>query len=366
MTFTYNDQNFKISRYPHSENKSLRAWSSADEHLLKYVEEEKLELKNIAIYNDLFGFLSCILDQHKPLNIIGYKSQEKALHINAKENGIKLDKNNLRNPLEALVDPISIAFIKIPKSMDLFKLYLNQLVEQLDDDAKVLCGFMTKYFSPQMLSIASEYFEVVEQSKAWKKSRILVLSKKKAYKAPSIKHTLALDEGQTLEQYYGVFSAKNIDFASQFLIENLTIHEDENTILDLASGNGVLALVAKNKKEDSEIHLLDDSILAIESSKINLSTKENVHYHYDDTLNHFEDDFFDLVISNPPFHFENENNIEVALELFKGVYKSLKKGGRFTMVSSYHLNFKTHLEKLFPQTKIVCSNQKFVIYDCFK
>ena len=71
-----------------------------------------------------------------------------------------------------------------------------------------------------------------------------------------------------------------------------------------------------------------------------------------------------LIISNPPFHFEHETNIEVALDLFKEVKRCLKKGGSFQLVTSNHLNSKTHLHKLFHKVNIVVQNEKFVVYHC--
>ena len=134
---------------------------------------------------------------------------------------------------------------------------------------------------------------------------------------------------------------------------------------DLASGNGLLAIFLRQEYPDAEIHLLDDFRLAIESSRLNLSGDHNV-FHWDDNLDIFEPDFFDLVISNPPFHFGYETNIEVALTLFRGVKKCLRPGGRFQLVASRHLNYKTHLKKLFTETINVAENEKFVVYDCSK
>ena len=59
---------------------------------------------------------------------------------------------------------------------------LFQLSKYLKEDAIVVASFMTKYFTPQMLSIANEFFENVEQDKAWKKSRTLILQNKKQAK----------------------------------------------------------------------------------------------------------------------------------------------------------------------------------------
>ena len=224
---------------------------------------------------------------------------------------------------------------------------------------------MTKYFSPKMLEVAEIFFEQVEQSKAWKKSRLLILKKNKKKDESIILNTIRVNEIKVLQQYYGVFSAKNIDYATQFLLEHLEIGKDENCILDLASGNGIIASFIRDKKLESEINLLDDSFLAIESSKINLQDK-NSFFHYNDSLYDFENDFFDLVVSNPPFHFEYENNIEITFGLFKEVKRCLKGNGRFILVSSKHLNLKTHLIKLFKEVKIIAENKKFEIYECFK
>ena len=131
----------------------------------------------------------------------------------------------------------------------------------------------------------------------------------------------------------------------------------------MACGNGILAHAALANKPNAEIHLLDDSELAIASSKINIDS-EKACFHYNDTLDNFENNTFDLIISNPPFHFEHETNIEVALNLFKEVKRCLKKGGSFQLVTSNHLNSKTHLNKLFHKVNIIAQNEKFVVYHC--
>ena len=81
---------------------------------------------------------------------------------------------------------------------------------------------------------------------------------------------------------------------------------------------------------------------------------------------YFEQDYFDVVISNPPFHFEHENNIEVSLSLFQQVFNKLKPNGRFQLVANSHLNYRTHLLKIFPEVISTAENEKFVVYECIK
>jgi len=362
IEFSFKNKAYQIERYPKTENRSLKSWNAADELLLQHVEELVLENTTIAIYNDRFGFLSAVLNNFSPSIIINYKSQEKAIQKNLIANEIDFQTIQLRTPLDSLPKGIDLGIFKIPKSMELFRLQLARISEAIDDEGIVLGGFMTKYFTPQMLNIANEFFESVEQSRAWKKSRVIILQKKKKQERSSIINSIPF-QGEIFQQYFGVFSAKNIDYASQFFIENLNIKESENRLLDLASGNGVLAKMVQLKQNTSEIHLMDDSYLAIESSKLNLNS-ENTFFHFSDSMDIFEDDFFDVVISNPPFHFEHETNIEVAIELFQNVKRCLKEEGRFLLVASQHLNFKTHLIKLFQEVNAIAENDKFVIYEC--
>lgn len=363
MTDTSSSEKYNIIRYPRSDNKSLKAWNSADEYILKYIEENDIDCENITIYNDRFGFLSSFLNHYSPIVVIDSISQEKSINSNISLN--KLDSQNYEfiTPLDKLKQPFKLSVIKIPKSMELFRLYLKQLSEVLDEDSVVICGFMTKYFTSQMLLIAKEYFKQVEQSLAWKKSRLLILSEPKKKENSSIINKISLNDRIKIKQYFGVFSAKNIDYATQYLIDHINLRDTDNIILDLASGNGVMAYVINEKKADCEIHLLDDSLLAVESSKLNLEG-ENIHFHYSDNLKEFEEKYFDLIVSNPPSHFEHETNIEISINLFKEAKRVLKKDGHFQLVANKHLNLKTHLVKIFSSVNITAENSKFIIYEC--
>jgi len=145
----------------------------------------------------------------------------------------------------------------------------------------------------------------------------------------------------------------------------MTISEENSKILDLGSGNGILAWKVRQMNKTANINLLDDNFLAIESSKMNMPEGENF-YHFEDSLKHISNNSYDLVISNPPFHFEYENNIEISLELFTQVAKILKPGGSFQLVGNRHLNYKTHLSQLFESIEVVAENEKFVVYNCKK
>lgn len=365
MEFNYKESKIDINRYPATDNNSLKPWNAGEELALKYFSEKDTEDKVLAISNDKFGFTSVALSENNPFTIIDFNSQEKAIKENFSRNNIKVVKSNFVSPLDSLESEIDFGFIKIPKSTDLFRLYLNQIHNSLNNDGEVVCSFMTKNFNKTIVKIAEEFFENVEQSLAWKKSRLLILKGKKEVEEQNLINTLEYSDAKSFKQYSGVFSAKRIDFASQYFINYISVLPSDKKVLDLASGNGILAHAVTEKCDSCEIHLMDDSVLAIASSKLNVEG-DNLHFHCEDTLDGFDKNSFDLVVSNPPFHFEYENNIEVSLNLFRGVQKIVKTGGRFQLVANIHLNYKIHLDKIFSAVEVLGQNDKYIVYECVK
>lgn len=358
--YSNSNSSFKIDRYPETNLSSLKPWNAADEYIVSFLQENKLPSPAIII-NDRFGFLPLALQHLNPTIIIDYKSQEKAILKSLKTNNVDTNNFVFSNILSSDNAHSNLGIVKVPKSMELFSLYLYQLSQMINDKGTVLCGFMTKYFTSSMLEIANRYFGKVEQSLAWKKSRLLILSEPVKKQDESLTETVPLPDGEQLTQYKGVFSSKKIDVGTRFLLEQLTIGENENTILDLACGNGIIAHQIKEQNPDAELHLVDDFYLAIESAKTNLP---KASCHFNNELSDFKDDLFDLIVTNPPFHFGHETNIEVSLNLFKQTCKYLKTTGRFIIVANKHLNYSTHLRKIYNQVDITAENKKFQIIEC--
>jgi len=353
---------YTIKRYPKTTNRSLLPWSKGDEFAVWFLKTNQLLNKGIAIYNDSFGYLSSHLLTDKTEIRISKKSQEKAIGTNLEENDLMFDENQFLD-LNAINEvKTEVVVLKVPKSLDLFELYLSKISESIDENSVVVCSFMTKYFTKKMIELAEFYFEDVKQTKAWKKSRLIVLSKPKEIEKKSLINEINSDFG-LFKQYYGVFSADHIDYATQFLIQNITIPQDAERVLDLASGNGILAKVIQDKNPNIEIHLVDDSSLAIESSKLNING-DNVHFHLNNNLADFESDSLDYIVSNPPFHVDHEIDISLPLELFKQAARCLKKKGVFQLVFNNHLNYTTHLNRIFKDVKVAAENDKFTVLNC--
>ena len=358
---TYNNTEFHLKRYPKTTDKSLRAWSNAELLVLDYITDTKVN--KIHTFNDRFGVWNCTLKNKQIVTIWNYASQKKAIEQNLLLNSCSV-KTTYKTSLDSL-DTVELALIKIPKSLELFELFLQQIHKASKSNTEVVCGFMTKYFSASYLKIASQYFEVVEQSKAWKKARLLVLKKTKNISVYKKLINSFSWKGKEYQQYYGVFSSGNIDIGTQFFLEHLKIKKEEYNVLDLASGNGVIARWLLDKNTKAEVTLIDDFNLAISSSQLNIYNQKAI-FSCNDNLTDLKNNTFDLVVSNPPFHFEHENNIEITLSLFKDVLRILKPKGRFVLVANSHLNYSLHLNNLFSLVTVFKQNSKFQIIECIK
>lgn len=352
----------QIQRHDLSTDKSLRAHSAADELLLKRVGALETKPKSLAIYHDRFGYLTCHLQKLSPVAILTEKSQEKAILANASAND--LEGRRFSNPLSPLKKKLDYALIKAPKSLALFQVFLEHIAHNSTAKVIVEVAFMTRHFTPKLLSISNQYFENVEQSKAEKKARTITLTGKKQVPKQDIIDMINY-RNDSYKQYWGVFSAKHIDYATQYFLDCFELTPEDKVILDLASGNGIIGKEIQRESPDTEIHLLEDSYLAVESAKLNIDGP-NVHHHYDNDLTNFKNDTFDLIVTNPPFHFEHEINIKIPIYLFKECFRCLKPGGNLQLVSNSHLNYKTHLTKIFPSVQVLAENEKFVVYKCVK
>ncbi|PCJ65198.1 MAG: hypothetical protein COA58_10055 [Bacteroidetes bacterium] len=360
----FNNKTYNLQRYPNTVNRSLRPWSAADELLLNNANSIGLDNQKIVLAHDTFGALAIALNTYKPHSIINNNSQLKATKLNLENNGLKAKEFEYSSPLKIKVSAVDLALIKIPKSADLFQLYLQQIYSISNKKTVVLCGFMTRNFTAKWQEIAEYYFDDVSQSLAAKKARLLILkSPKKKIEQVPLFHTIKNDLELNLKQYSGVFSSTKIDPATQILLENLPPISDSDTVLDLACGNGVIGAYVRKNAPNCSISVLDDSFLAISSAKLNLS-KDNVSYHWSDTVKSCKDEKFDFILCNPPFHFEYENTIEISMKLFKEACGTLKPKGKFYLVANTHLNYSTHLSKIFKQVTQVVQSGKYEVILC--
>ena len=360
---TFAGKEYRFSRYPETDNLSLQPWNAADLHMLKMSGPLGYKFKNMVIQNDAHGVLSVCMQASVVKVVQNTYTQCKAVRINWNKNYCPTKTNLFALPMD-LLPPWELAFQRIPKSLELFELFLVQLAQSANRDSQLLAGFMTRHYSPRLIKIAQKYADEVKQSLAWKKSRVLSISKWK----PCENSTYDLFnryvwKGVEIKQYYGVFSAKRIDEGTQFLLENFRLEGGEQDVLDYGCGSGVIAKYLMHHYLHLRLQLLDDSAVAISSAKSNLPDLDPLRFHWRNSLKELDSASLDLIISNPPFHLEHENNMEIAIRMFKEARRCLRPEGRLVIVANRHLNYSTHLKKWYHSVRQLEFNKKFEILE---
>jgi len=90
-------------------------------------------------------------------------------------------------------------------------------------------------------------------------------------------------------------------------------------IVDVGTGSGSIALALAKELPQAEIHATDISLAPLEIARTNAARHQlesRIQFHQCDLLAGFQDDSFDLVVSNPPYVGESEED-QVQLEVRK-------------------------------------------------
>jgi release factor glutamine methyltransferase len=90
-------------------------------------------------------------------------------------------------------------------------------------------------------------------------------------------------------------------------------------ILDVGTGSGCIALALAKELPQAEIHATDISAAALEIARANAARHQlesRIYFRQTDLLAGFEDNSFDVIVSNPPYVGETEED-QVQLEVRK-------------------------------------------------
>lgn len=378
---------YKLQRYPVRKKETLRAWDSADEYLLQYLDENKLLQADVSllIINDGFGGLSLPLNRFQPVVITDSYLSTQAIRLNVQSNGIDED---LITVIDSLVTPEStlnvrsrigshVVLIKVPKSLAMLEDQLHRIRPLLDESTVIVAAAMTKHIHMSTLELFEKIIGPTKSSRAQKKSR-LIFSQfdadlnvadnpyPKSYALPYKLDDIDIE----VKNHAAVFSQEKLDLGSRFFIENLPVSDQYKTIVDLGCGNGVLGLMAAIKNPSAKIIFTDESYMAVESSISNFlsvfdDTRE-AEFLQTDCLQGVEDNSVSLILCNPPFHQNNAINDNVAWQMFFEAREALESKGELWVVGNRHLAYHAKLKHLFGSCEVMASNKKFTILKAVK
>ncbi len=352
-----------------TEVEGFRKWDAADELLLN----EEIE-GNTLVINDTNGAITCALDGEVYSYTASFVNKE---NINETLLNNKVDRSVITD-VKSFPERVDNVILKLPKSIDLLEYYID-IVATKYKGANFIATGMVKYMPISMTRLVEEYFTDVTTSLAKKKARLIfgkidnINNRENRFPIEYVLDEKLQDRGKSkienkfsIMSYPGVFSYKNLDLGTRFLIRHIP-KASAGTIIDLGCGSGILGLIAKYRNPEADVYLTDESSLAVDSAKMTFEKNElEGNFVVGDKLGGFNKDFANLIICNPPFHQDSKVLTDTAMKMFKEAKKVLKPGGRFLVVANRHLGYHKHLRAIFHNMKIIDKNEKFNVYSSYK
>ena len=362
---------FSLVRPGSPEKMPLRAWDAADEYLIEHVSEQFPNVP-LTILNDGFGALACALNQ-----------QISAWHTDSYCAKQALALNTERNDLSALTqvcsstDPLSndtrCVVMKIPKNTS-YLTYQLQEIQQLaiseQRTINVILAGMMKHLPKTLLDTLGK-FGAVNRLPFKKKAMLLRLeiSPSEAHQPPAKYPKQHSFFKTSILGHANVFGRDKLDQGTELLLANMPSIEGHHLAADLCCGTGILGLNHAKAHPDCQIDFYDESYMAVDCAQQgiglnNLTNPSNACW--DDGMKHAQENQYDLILCNPPFHEQHAVGDHIAWRLFNDAKRSLKAGGKLIIVGNRHLGYHTKLKRLFGNSQSVASNSKFVVLQSIK
>lgn len=349
-----------LKRYPYKKNDLLQAWDAADELIVKHAIENNLSNKKTLVINDQFGAISSELE--RPIAYTDSYVSYKGTLINTNERVSPL------SDLQEVPGSVEQVFVQLPKNLSFFEDILCVLSTKLVPGTPFIFTGMVKHMSPGHFDLINKYIGATRTSLAEKKARLIFAClEKSSTQSPYPLHVKMDGFELPITNHSNLFSREKLDIGTRFMLENIPL--GHGRILDLGCGNGLLGIRAKQLNKNAHLSFSDESQMAIKSAR------ENYRKFFNDDMaeffwtNCFEEGreaVFDLVLCNPPFHQSNTVGDFIALQMFEDAYRVLRSGGLLRIIGNSHLGYQIKMKKIFGNSKIIKTNQKFMIVDSVK
>ncbi len=344
-----------LKRYPILVKDPLQAFDSADELILGKLGSQG---KRVLVLNDGFGALASELIDRELTSYTDSFVAAKAAQLNTHGKIICL------NDLEKLKGPFDTVLIKIPKSSSFFEDQLCHIGRCITAETRIICGSMVKHLSKSSFDLLEKYIGPTTTSLAKKKARLIFAKFDRAQVDSPWPQKIKLDGfSNEFIHHSNVFSRERLDIGARFFLEHIP-KGTFKSILDLGCGNGVVGVRAHELNPTAQIIFSDDSAMAIKSARSNFP--HNGEFHWTNCYEDGAPNSLDLVLCNPPFHQQHTVGDFIAWQMFLDAKKVLRTGAQLRVIGNSHLGYQQKLKKIFGNSRIVATNDKFMIVDAFK
>ncbi|MFF0064614.1 methyltransferase [Streptomyces sp. NPDC005279] len=374
---------FDLARFPEDPRDQLRAWSAADEYLLRRLEgiddAGPTDLSGtVVVVGDRWGALVTSLAGHRPVQITDSFLGQQATRANLARNGIDADAVRLASVRDLPPERIDVLLIRVPKSLALLEDQLHRLAPAVHPDTVVIGTGMVTEIHTSTLKLFERILGPTRTSLAVKKARLIFCTPDpQLARVPSpwpLRYALPADvgalAGRSVTNHAGIFCAERLDIGTRFFLCSLPERRGTERVVDLGCGNGVIGTAAALANPEATVTFVDESFSAVASAEAtyreNVTSDAEAEFVVGDGLSGVPDATVDLVLNNPPFHSHQATTDATARRMFGGSRRVLRTGGELWVVGNRHLGYHAKLRRLFGNCEVVASDPKFVVLRAVK
>ncbi|WP_339933842.1 methyltransferase [Vreelandella glaciei] len=173
--------------------------------------------------------------------------------------------------------------------------------------------------------------------------------------------------GLTLASHPGVFGHGKVDEGTLLMLESIedSLPKKPLKVLDMGCGDGIVS--AWLAQRGHLVTAVDISAFAIEACKRTLAENGlEGRVLCSDVFSALEEEQFDWIISNPPFHKERDISYGPSQRLISQAPEHLSTGGRLVIVANGFLPYPDHLQRAFQDFHTLADNRRFKVYGAIK
>ncbi len=160
----------------------------------------------------------------------------------------------------------------------------------------------------------------------------------------------------------GVFSWQHLDDGTALLLTHLNVEPDQS-VLDVGCGYGIIGIVAARKAR--AVTMIDDNLLAVRCARASAAANQCTHVQVQpgDVYNDLQEQRFDFIVSNPPFHKDFDVNTNVAHRLIRGAKEMLNSGGRVVIVANAFLKYEQVMAEHLGRSRVIARTNRFMVIE---
>lgn len=161
----------------------------------------------------------------------------------------------------------------------------------------------------------------------------------------------------------GVFARGGLDAGTHMLIEALQFDQQDQSMLDLGCGSGIIGLFLAQMAPWAQVDLVDSNLSAVALARENAQRNglDRVNVLASDGFQAVAGKRYDIIATNPPFHVGKHQTIGLARTFIATAVNALTDHGRLYLVANRFLPYEQSMREAFGNLREIAGDRRYKV-----